>query len=54
MRLILPGTSFSIEPGIYLKGDFGVRSEIDVYIHADGRVEQTGGERQWSVVPILK
>lgn len=54
MRLILPGTSFSIEPGIYLKGDLGVRSEIDVYIHADGRVEQTGGERQWSVVPILK
>ncbi|KAB2908697.1 MAG: aminopeptidase P family protein [Ignavibacteriales bacterium] len=54
MRLILPGTSFSIEPGIYLTGDFGVRSEIDVYIHPDGRVEQTGGERQWEVVPILK
>ncbi|GAB1441415.1 M24 family metallopeptidase [Ignavibacteriales bacterium] len=54
MRLILPGTSFSIEPGIYLKGDFGVRSEIDVYIHPNGKVEQTGGERQWSVVPILK
>ncbi|MBK7868830.1 MAG: M24 family metallopeptidase [Ignavibacteriales bacterium] len=54
MRLILPGTSFSIEPGIYLKGDFGVRSEIDVYIHVNGKVEQTGGERQWSVVPILK
>lgn len=54
MRIILPGTSFSIEPGIYLKGDFGVRSEIDVYIHPDGKVEQTGGPRQFAVVPILK
>lgn len=54
MRIILPGTSFSIEPGIYLKGDFGVRSEIDVYIHPDGKVEQTGGPRQFEVIPIMK
>jgi Xaa-Pro aminopeptidase len=53
-RLILPSTSFSIEPGIYLKGDFGVRSEIDVYISPDGKVEATGGERQREVVAILK
>lgn len=53
-RLLLPSTSFSIEPGIYLTGDFGVRSEIDVYIHPDGSVEQTGGKRQMEIVPILK
>jgi Xaa-Pro aminopeptidase len=53
-RLILPSTSFSIEPGIYLKGDFGIRSEIDVYITPDGKVEATGGERQREVIPILK
>lgn len=53
-RLILPSTSFSIEPGIYLPGDFGVRSEIDVFIHPDGMVEQTGGKRQMEVVAILK
>ncbi len=53
-RLLLPSTSFSIEPGIYLTGDFGVRSEIDVYIHSDGSVEQTGGKRQMEIVPILK
>lgn len=53
-RLLLPSTSFSIEPGIYLTGDFGVRSEIDVYIHPNGEVEQTGGERQKEVVAILK
>lgn len=52
-RLILPGTSFSIEPGIYLTGDFGVRSEIDVYIHPDGTVEQTGGAAQESLIAIL-
>ena len=28
-------------------------SEVDVYIHEDGRVEVTGGEIQRSVVPIL-
>ncbi|MCA9058028.1 MAG: M24 family metallopeptidase [Planctomycetaceae bacterium] len=51
-RLILPRTLFTIEPGIYLP-EFGVRSEIDVYIHADGRVEVTGGERQTAVIPVL-
>ncbi|MCX6152016.1 MAG: M24 family metallopeptidase [Ignavibacteriales bacterium] len=53
-RLILPSTSFSIEPGIYLLEDFGVRSEIDVFITSDGRVICTGGERQKEVVAILK
>lgn len=51
-RLILPRTLFTIEPGIYLP-EFGVRSEVDVYIHGDGRVEVTGGERQTEVVRIL-
>lgn len=53
-RLLLPSTSFSIEPGIYLPGDFGVRSEIDVYISPKGDVMTTGGERQTEVIPILK
>ena len=52
-RLLLPSTSFSIEPGIYLP-EFGVRSEIDVFIKPDGTVIQTGGERQKEVVAILK
>ncbi len=30
-RVLLPGTGFTIEPGIYLN-DFGVRLEIDVYV----------------------
>lgn len=42
-RQILPGTCFSIEPGIYLPGEFGVRLEYDVLIHLNGLVEVTGG-----------
>ncbi len=31
-RRLMPKTCFSIEPGIYLPGEFGIRSELDVYI----------------------
>lgn len=44
-RKLLPSTCFSIEPGIYLPGEFGVRLEYDVYIHPDRRVEITGGQQ---------
>ena len=37
-RRLLPGTCFSIEPGIYLPEDFGIRSELDVYLSADDAV----------------
>ncbi len=35
-RLLIPGVGFSIEPGIYIKGDIGVRSEINVFWSDDG------------------
>jgi Xaa-Pro aminopeptidase len=44
-RPLLPMTGFSIEPGIYLDGDFGVRSEINVALTGE-RAEITGGEPQ--------
>ncbi|HUG94342.1 MAG TPA: M24 family metallopeptidase [Planctomycetaceae bacterium] len=50
-RRVLPGTCFSIEPGIYLP-EFGVRSEVNVLIDPDGTVHVTGGERQRSVTAI--
>ena len=31
-----PGMVFSDEPGIYLRGEFGVRLEDDMYITDDG------------------
>lgn len=43
LRLLLPGTCFSIEPGIYLKGEFGVRLEYDVFLHPEGEVIVSGG-----------
>ncbi len=34
--LLKPGMVFTIEPGVYLPGRFGVRLEIDVYLGAHG------------------
>jgi len=35
-RELIPGVGFSIEPGIYLSGDVGMRSEVNGFIGADG------------------
>ena len=35
-RKLLAGVGFSVEPGIYLPGRFGVRSEINVYLRENG------------------
>jgi Xaa-Pro aminopeptidase len=51
-RRILPRTCFSIEPGIYLP-EFGVRSEVDVYVDQRGVVHVTGGMPQTSVTALL-
>ncbi len=51
-RRLLPHTCFSIEPGIYLPGQFGVRSEVDVYL-SDADAEVTGAPPQDAVVAIL-
>lgn len=42
-RELIASTAFTIEPGIYLKGLFGVRLEYDVYLHPEKRVEVNGG-----------
>jgi Xaa-Pro dipeptidase len=52
-RRVLPRTCFSVEPGIYLP-EFGVRSEVDVFVDASNAVHVTGGELQTAVVPILQ
>jgi Xaa-Pro dipeptidase len=51
-RRILPHTCFSIEPGVYLEGEFGVRSEVNVYVD-DTDVIVTARPIQTEVVPIL-
>jgi Xaa-Pro dipeptidase len=48
-RKVIPGTCFSVEPGIYLP-EFGVRSEVNVYIDDSGA--RVTGEKQESIVLI--
>ncbi len=50
-RQLLPMTGFSIEPGIYLTGDFGVRTEINIALA--GTAEVTGGEPQRELIRVL-
>ena len=40
-RLILPDTCFSVEPGAYFPGEFGIRSEVDMIARA-GEAAITG------------
>lgn len=52
VREIIPETCFSIEPGIYLPGEFGVRLEIDVYISKNKEVILLGNKIQNEIVKI--
>jgi Xaa-Pro aminopeptidase len=50
-RLVLRRTCFSIEPGIYFD-EFGMRSEVNVFIDSEGQVHVTGG-LQKNILAIL-
>ncbi len=52
-RRLIPWTGFSIEPGIYLPGEFGVRSEIDVALTPEG-AEITGGAAQADLIRLME
>ena len=45
-RRLIPGVGFSVEPGIYLPGRFGMRTEINVYIGEEGGPEVTPSRPQ--------
>jgi Xaa-Pro dipeptidase len=47
-RLLLEGSCFSVEPGVYLD-DFGMRSEIDVYI-SEGKPVVSGKQPQFELL----
>lgn len=40
-RLLVPGVAFSIEPGVYIPGEIGMRTEVNAYV----------GERELVVTP---
>ena len=48
-RLLIPGVGFSVEPGIYLAGQFGIRSEVNMYWGEQGP-EVTPRQPQTEVV----
>jgi Xaa-Pro dipeptidase len=52
VRTLLPGVGFSVEPGVYLPGDVGFRSEVNVFM-GPGGPEVTTPEPQAEVYPLL-
>jgi Xaa-Pro aminopeptidase len=50
-RVLLPGVGFSIEPGIYLPGEFGMRSEVNVFL-GEGDAVVTPGTVQSELVVL--
>jgi Xaa-Pro aminopeptidase len=51
-RTLIDNTCFSVEPGIYLPGKFGVRSELDMTIE-NGRAIVSGEPRQREITALL-
>jgi Xaa-Pro aminopeptidase len=51
-RQLIDNTCFSVEPGIYLPGKFGVRSELDMTIE-NGQALVSGEPRQREIVALL-
>ncbi|MEO8503139.1 MAG: Xaa-Pro peptidase family protein [Acidobacteriota bacterium] len=51
-RPLIAMTCFSIEPGIYFAGDFGVRSEINILLRPDA-AEITGAAPQGELLRLL-
>jgi Xaa-Pro dipeptidase len=50
-RLLIPGVGFSIEPGIYIPGEIGVRSEVNAYLE-EGRAVITPAEYQRELIVV--
>lgn len=51
-RSLIAMTGFSIEPGIYFRGDFGIRSEVNIAL-TGAAAEVTGGEPQRDLLRLL-
>jgi Xaa-Pro aminopeptidase len=51
-RILVPGVGFSVEPGIYLPDDVGIRTEVNVFMGPAGP-EVTVDGRQESVFLLL-
>ncbi len=52
-RTLIRGVGFSVEPGIYIPGDVGFRTELDMYMGADGP-EVTTPRPQRAIYPLFR
>lgn len=51
-RVLVPGVGFSVEPGVYIPGRMGIRSEINVHWGEDGpEVTPTRPQRELFLLP---
>jgi Xaa-Pro aminopeptidase len=50
-RRILPGVGFSVEPGIYIPGQIGLRTEVNAHARADG-LDVTPGDYQRELIVV--
>src|SRR2546423_8503021 len=50
-RLLVPGVAFSIEPGVYVPGEIGMRTEVNAYLEP-GRAVITPGEYQRELLVV--
>ncbi|MEP6730400.1 MAG: M24 family metallopeptidase [bacterium] len=50
-RLLIPGVGFSIEPGVYIAGEIGMRTEVNVYIEP-GRAVVTPRQIQRDLIIV--
>ena len=50
-RLLVPGVLFSIEPGVYLTGEIGMRSEVNAYV-GEGEAIVTPAEYQRELLVV--
>jgi Xaa-Pro aminopeptidase len=50
-RLLIPGVGFSIEPGVYIPGEIGMRTEVNVYLEP-GRAVVTPRQIQRELIVV--
>ena len=50
-RVLIPGVGFSVEPGVYLTGEFGLRTEVNAYM-GEGELVITPREIQRELIVV--
>jgi Xaa-Pro aminopeptidase len=50
-RSLIMGVGFSVEPGVYIPGEFGIRSEIDCHVTPQGLEITTPVQKEISLLP---